>query len=122
MAGVLFSEQRAQIGPDLGLGTIVYMNADAWLVQFSSAAQLCLTLCDPTDCSTPGFPVDHQLLELTQAHVHQVGDAIQPSHPLSYPSLPTFNLSQHQGLFQRVSSSHQVAKVLEFQLQHQSFQ
>ena len=122
VAGVLFSEQRAQIGPDLGLGTIVYMNADAWLVQFSSVAQLCLTLCDHTDRNTPGFPVHHQLLELTQAHVHRVGDAIQPSHPLSSPSLPTFNLSQHQGLFQRVSSSRQVAKVLEFQLQHQSFQ
>ena len=74
------------------------------------------------DCSTPGFPVHHQLPELTQTHVHRVGDAIQPSHPLSAPSPPTFNLSQHQGLFQWVSSSHQVAKVLEFQLQHQSFQ
>ena len=77
--------------------------------------------CDPMDCSTPGFPVHHQLLELAQTHVHRVGDAIQPSHPLSSPS-PTFNLSQHQGLFQGVSSSHQVAKVLELQLQHQSFQ
>ena len=74
------------------------------------------------DCSMPGFPVYHQLLELTQIHVHQVGDAIQPSHPLSSPSPPAFNLSQHQGLFQGVSSSHQVAKVLELQLQHQSFQ
>ena len=74
------------------------------------------------DCSMPGFPVYHQLLELTQTHVHQVSDAIQPSHPLSSPSSPTFNLSQHQGLFQGVSSSHQVAKVLELQLQHQSFQ
>ena len=75
------------------------------------------TLCDPMDCSTPGFPVHHQLLELAQTHTDQVGDAIQPSHPLSSSSLPTFNLSQHQGLFQWVSSSHQVAKVLEFQLQ-----
>ena len=91
-------------------------------VQFSSAAQLCLTLCDPMDCSTPGFPVHHQLQELSQIHVHQVSDAIQPSHPLSSPSPPAFNLSQHHGLFQWVSSSHQVAKVLEFQLQHQSFQ
>ena len=74
------------------------------------------------DCSTPGFPVHHQLPELTQIHVHRVGDAIQPSRPLSSPSSPTFYLSQHQGLFQRVGSSHQVAKVLEFQLQHQSFQ
>ena len=67
---------------------------------FSSIAQSCPTLCDPMDCSTPGFPVHHQLLELTQTHVHQVGDAIQPSHPLSSPSPPTFSLSQHQGLFQ----------------------
>ena len=74
------------------------------------------------DCSTPGFPVHHQLPELTQTHVHRVGDAIQPSHPLSPPSPPAFSLSQHQGLFQGVSSSHQVAKVLEFQPQHQSFQ
>ena len=72
------------------------------------------------DCNAAGFPVQHQLRDLTQTHVHQVGDAIQPSHPLSSPSPPAFNLSQHQGLFQRVSSLHQVAKVLEFQLQHQS--
>ena len=71
---------------------------------------------------TPGFPVHHQLPELTQTHVHRVGDAIQPSHPLSSPSPPAFTLSQHQGLSQWVSSSHQVAKVLEFQLQHQSLQ
>ena len=90
-------------------------------VQFSSVAQSCLTLCDPMDCSTPGFPVHHQLPELAQTHVHWVGDAIQPSHPLSSPSPPAFNLSQLQGLLQRVSSSHQVAKVLELQLQHQSF-
>ena len=89
--------------------------------QFSSVTQSCLTLCDLMDCSTSGFPVHHQLPEFTQAHVNQVGDAIQPAHPLSSPS-PTFSLSQHQGLFQWVSSSHQVAKVLEFQLQHQSFQ
>ena len=89
---------------------------------FSSVAQSCLTLCDPMDCSTPGLPVHHQLLEFTQTHGHWVGDAIQPSHPLSYPSPPTFNFSQHQGLFSWVSSSNQVAKALEFQLQHQSFQ
>ena len=77
---------------------------------------------DPMGCSTPGLSVHHQLPEFTQTHVHQVGDAIQSSHPLSSPSPPAFNLSQHQGLFQWVSSSHQVAKVLEFQLQHQSFQ
>ena len=74
------------------------------------------------NCSMPGFPVRHQLPELAQTHVHRVSDTIQPSHPLSSPSPPTFNLSQHQGLFQWVSSLHQVAKVLEFQLQHQSFQ
>ena len=69
--------------------------------QFSSVqfTQSCLTLCDPMDCSTPGFPVHHQLLELTQIHVHQLSDAIQPSHPLLSPSPPTFNVSQHQGLF-----------------------
>ena len=82
----------------------------------------CLTLCNPMDCSTSGFPVHHQLPKLAQTQVHQVGDAIQPSHPLSSPSLPTFNLSQHQALFQWVSSLHQVAKGLELQLQHQSFQ
>ena len=74
------------------------------------------------DWSTPGFPVFHHLLEFAQTHVHWVSDAIQPSHPLSSPSPAAFNLSQHQGLFQWVSSSHQVAKVLELQLQHQSFQ
>ena len=84
--------------------------------QFSSVTRLCLTLCSSADCSTPGFPVLHQLTELAQTYVHRVSDAIQPSHPLSSPSLPTFNLSQHQGLFLSVSSSHQVAKVLEFQL------
>ena len=72
----------------------------------------------PMDCTTPGFPVHHQLPELTQTHVHRVGDAIQSSHPLSSPSPPSFSLSQHQGLFQWISSSHLVAKVLEFHLQH----
>ena len=92
------------------------------LVQFSSVTQSCPTLCKPMDCSTPGLPVHHQLPEFTQTHVHWVSDAIQASHPLLSPFPPTFNLSQHQGLFKWVSSSHQVAKVLEFQLQHQSFQ
>ena len=91
-------------------------------VQFSSVAQSCPTLCDPMNRSTPGIPVHHQLPELTQTHVHQVSDAIQPSHPLSSPFPPALNPSQHQCLFKCVSSSHQVAKVLEFQLQHQSFQ
>ena len=90
--------------------------------QFSLVAQPCLTVCDSMNCSTPGLPVHHQLPEFTQTHVHWVGDAIQPSHPLSPPSPPAFNLSQHQGLFKWVNSLHQVAKVLEFQLQHQSFQ
>ena len=87
-----------------------------------SVAELCLTLCDSMDCSTSGFPVLRYLPEFAQTHVHWISDAIQPSHPLSYSSLSAFNLSQHQGLFQWVSSLHQVAKVLEFQLQHQSFQ
>ena len=87
-----------------------------------SVAMSCLTLCNPTDCTTPGSPVLHCLPELAQTHIHWVGDAIQPSHPLSSPSPPAFNLSRHQGLFQWVSSLHQRAKVLEFQLQHQSFQ
>ena len=91
-------------------------------VQFSSVAQSCLTLHDLMDCSTPGLPVHYQLPEFTQTHVYWVSDAIQPSHPLSSPSPPALNLSQHQGLFQWASSSHQVAKVLEFQLQHQSFE
>ena len=90
--------------------------------QFSSVTHSCPTLCDPMNHSTPGFPVHHQLLEFTQTHVHWVGDAIQPSRPLSSPSPPAPNPSQHQGLFQWVNSLHEVAKVLEFQLQHQSFQ
>ena len=91
-------------------------------VESSSVAQSCPTLCDPMNCSTPSLPVHHQLPEFTQTHVHQVGDAIQLSHPLSSPSPPALNPSQHQSLFQWVNSSHEVAKVLEFQLQHQSFQ
>ena len=78
---------KVQLGPSLEL-------------QFSSVAQSHLTLCDPMDCSTPGLPVCHQLLEFTQIHVHPVSDAIQPSHPLLSPSPPAYNLSQHQGLFQ----------------------
>ena len=87
-------------------------------LQFTSVAQSCPTLCDPMNCSTPGLPVP----ESTQTHVHRVGDVIQPSHPLSSSSPPAPNPSQHQDLFQWVNSSHEVAKVLEFQLQHQSFQ
>ena len=101
--------------------TATYKEVRSWhmlsaiSVQFSSVTQSCPTLCDPMDCSTPGFPVHHQLPELTQTHVHRVGDAIQPSHPLSSLLLPP-------SIFLWVSSSHQVAKVWEFQLQHQSFQ
>ena len=91
-------------------------------VQFSSVTQSCPTLCNPMNRSTPGLPVHYHLPEFTQTHMHWVGDAIQPSHPLSSPIPPAPNPSQHQGLFQWVSSSNEVAKVLEFQLQHQSFQ
>ena len=91
---------------------------------FDSVTQSCPTLCNPMDSSMPGFAVHHQLPEFTQTHVCWIGDAMQPSQsrPLSSPSPPAFNLSQHQGLFQWVSSSHQVAKALELQLQHQSLQ
>ena len=90
----------------------------SWLnkIQFSSVSQLCPTLHDPMNCSTPGLPVHHQLPEFTQTHVLRVSDAIQPSHPLSSPSPPVPNPSQHQNLFQWVNSSHEVAKGLEFQL------
>ena len=84
--------------------------------QFNSVAQSCPTFCNPMNCSTPGLPVRHQLPEFTQTQVYRVGDAIQPSHPLSSPSPPAPNPSQHQSLFQWVNSSHEVAKVLEFQL------
>ena len=103
------------------------------LVNILALSKLCFSLVKfshsvvsnslhPINCSMPGLPVHHQFLESTQTHVHWVSDAIQPSHPLSSPSPPALNLAQHQGLFKWVSSSHQVAKVLEFQLQHQSFQ
>ena len=85
-------------------------------VQFRPVAQSCPTLCHPKNHSMPGLPVHHQLPEFTQTHVHRVSDAIQPSHTLSSPSPPALNPSQHQCLFQWVSSSHEVAKVLEFQL------
>ena len=91
-----------------------------WATNTSFQSLSRVWLCDPVNCSTPGFPVHHQLPEFTHTHVHWVDDAIQPS--LSCSSPPAFNLFQHQGLFQWVSSSHQMAKVLEFQLQYQSFQ
>ena len=92
------------------------------IIQFSSVTQLCPTLCNPMNRSTPGLPVHHQLPEFTQTHIHQVSDAIQPSHPLSSPFPPATNPPHHQSLFQWVNSGHEVAKVLEFQPQHQSFQ
>ena len=110
--------------------TEAFVVPSSWLLcpphQFSSVQSnrtdsVCPALCNPMNCSMPGFPVQHQLPELTQIHVHWVSDAIQLSHPLLPPS-PALKLPQHQGLFKWVSSSHQVAKVLEFQLQHQSFQ
>ena len=115
---IAFSAQGTYLSTNMAF--MVLSTSDS--VQFSSVTQSCLTLCDPMNSSTPGLPVHHQLPEFTQTHVHWVGDAIQPSHPLSSPSPPALNLSQHQGLFKWVSSSHQVAKVLEFQLQHKSFQ
>ena len=90
---------------------------DCFVVQLLS----CVQLCDPVACSMPGFPILHHLLEFTQTHVRQVGDSIQPSHHLLSPSPPAFYVSQHQGLYKLVDSSHQMAKVLELQLQHQSF-
>ena len=105
-----------------GMGSSLVRELRSHMLQFSSVAQSYLSLCKPKECSMPGLPVHHQLPEVTQTHIHQVSDAIQPSHPLSSPSPPTFNLFQHQGLFKWVTSSHQVAEVLEFQLQHQSFQ
>ena len=101
------------------------ISSDFWLLnynhcfyylQFSSVAQLCPTLCDPRNCSTPGLPVHHNLPEITETHVHWDSDAIQPSHPLLSPFPPAPNPSQHQSLFQWVNSLHEVAKVLEFQL------
>ena len=113
----LHTQNLASCSPPsfLFLEAIGYLQFNLWpsilnvpSVQFSSVAQLCPTFCDPRDCSTPGLPVHHQLLELTQTHVHWVSDAIQPSHPLLSPSPPAFNLSQHPGLFQWVSPSIQV--------------
>ena len=90
--------------------------------QFSSVTQSCPTICNSMDCSTPGLPVCHQLPEFSQTHAHWVDNAIQTYHPLSSTSIPALSLSHHQGLFKWASSSHQVAKILEFQLQHHSFQ
>ena len=92
------------------------------VIQLSSVAQSYPTLCDPMNRNTPGLPAHHKLPEFTRTHAHQVSEAIQPSHPLLSPSPPAPNPSQHQGLFHWVNSSHEVAKLLEFQLQYQSFQ
>ena len=86
-------------------------SSNVYSIQFSSVIQSCPTLCDPMDCSTPGLPINHQLPEFTQTHVNWVSDAIQPSHPLMSPSSPSFNLSQHQGLFKWVSSLHQLTSI-----------
>ena len=94
--------------------TLTLLSCLLLMLPFVVVAQSCLTLCDPMDCSTPGFPVLHHLLEFAQAHVHWVSDAIQSSHPLLPPSPPDFNLSQHQGLFLRVSSLHQVPNYWSF--------
>ena len=102
---------------NLGLSFLVAkaMGERVQRFQFSSVAQSCPTLCYPMNRSTPGLPVHHQLPAFTQTHIHGVRDAIQPSHPLSFSSSPAPNPSQHQSLFQWVNSSHEVAKVLEFQ-------
>ena len=97
-------------------GYIVYIIPMSLVQSVSSVTQSCPTLCDPMNRSTPGLPVHHHLPEFTQTHIHRISDAIQPSHPLSYPSPPAPNPSQHQSLFQLVNFSHEVAKVLEFQL------
>ena len=120
ITSISFISNKASISSLLNL--LIPMNYPRNSRGFSSVAQSSPTLWDPMNRSTPGLPVHHQLLEFTQTHVHRVGDAIQPSHPLSSPSPPAPNPSQHQGLFQWVNSSHEVAKVLEFQPQHQSFQ
>ena len=117
-----FHGQRGLMGCSIFWMLIAIAGSLKCSVQCSSVTQSCPTLWDPMVCSTPGFPVHHQLPEFTQTHIRWVNDAIHPSHPLSSPSPPTFNLSQHQDLFKWISSSQQVAKVLEFQLQHQSFQ
>ena len=118
----IFSLQLQLILPSCKINQCQITTAQWEYIWISSVTQSCLTLCDLVNCSTPGLPVHPQLPEFIQTHVHWVSDAIQPSHPLSSPSPPALDLSQHQGLFQWASSSHQVAKVLEFQLQHQSFQ
>ena len=111
--------EKRQYSPKMVVGELnIQMSRNE--AQFSSVTQSYLTLCDPVDFSMPDLPVHHQLADFTQTHIYWVGDVIQQSHPLLTPSLPIFNLSQHHGRFKWGSSSHQVAKVLEFQLRHQS--
>ena len=110
------SEQQDTLPHIVLIVKISFSKTLQFYVQFSSVAQSCPTLCDPMNRSTPGLPVHHQLPEFTQTHVHRVSDAIQQSHPLSSPSPPAPNPSQHHSLFQWVNSSHEVAKGLEFQL------
>ena len=113
---------RTPVSRSAGRRFTAWATGEAPSVQFSSVAQSCPTLCDPMNCSMPGLPVHHHLPEITETHVHRDSDAIQPSHPLLSPFPPAPNPSQHQSLFQWVNSLHEVAKVLEFQLQHHSFQ
>ena len=114
-------------------GSVFPMNVHGWFLLgligliflqlcCCSVTQSCLTLCDPMDYTTPGLPVPHPLHKFSQVNIHCIGDAIQPSHPLMLSSPSALNLSLHQGLFQRVGCSHQMTKILEFQLQHQSCQ
>ena len=114
---ILFRLCSSETYPDRSISSVQFSS-----VQFSSVTQSCPTLCDHTNRSMPGLPVHHHLPEFAQTHVHRVRDAIQPSHPRSSPSPPAPNPSQHQSLFLCVNSSHEVAKVLEFQLQHHSLQ
>ena len=110
-------EPSSLVYPELAEGlftTTTTLEATQKSVQFSAVTRLCSTLCNPMDCGMPGLPVYHRLPEFTQTHVHWVSDAIQPSHPLSSPSPPPFNLSQNQGLFRWISSLHQVAKYWSF--------
>ena len=117
-SGHLVQMASSLLNPWLYLALGYTWRRDARVVDL--VAKSCPTLCDPMDCSTPGFSILHYLPGLAQTHVHWVDDAMQLSHPLSPASAPALNLFQHQGLFQKVASSHQVAKVLELELQHQS--
>ena len=113
--------RKAMTNPDSILKRCYFADKDLSAAAAAKSLQSCPTLCDLLNHSPPGLPVQHQLPEFTKTHVHRVSDAIQPSYPLTSPSLPARNPSQHQGLFQWVNSSHEVAKLLTFQLYHQSF-